>query len=314
MSKSVGIDYHVSVMPQEVLDALQCSSGKIYVDCTTGGAGHSQLIAQNILSGKLICLDVDSDAINQAKFKLSNFNNVEIIKDNYYNLPNILSSKSIDGIDGGILLDLGVSYHQLTSENRGFTFQKESQLDMRMDQSLDITALDLINSLDAQSLEKIFRNYSEERYARRISMAIKSAIAKEPILTTTQLANVIKRAVPYNKNSSIHPATRVFQALRIAVNNELEILEKSLHNFINITKPGARIAVITFHSLEDRIVKNCFKYYSKSCICPVEMIECRCNNTAKLKIINKKPLVPSSEELLANPSSRSAKLRVVERI
>lgn len=315
MNNSVDNEYHISVMPNEILEALQCTSGRIYLDCTVGGAGHSKIIANTITPyGKLICLDVDSDAIEQARSKLGSFTNVQIINDNYYNLPQILLQLGINAIDGGILLDLGVSYHQLTSDNRGFTFQKESKLDMRMDRSLEITAADLLKSLNAASLEKIFRDYGEERYARKISLAIKSAINKEKIETTTQLANIIKKSVPFNKNISIHPATRVFQALRIAVNNELEILEKSLHNFINLTQPGARIAVISFHSLEDRIVKNCFKYYSKSCICPVEMIECRCNHMAKIKIINRKPLIPSQEEIRINPSARSAKLRIAERI
>jgi 16S rRNA (cytosine1402-N4)-methyltransferase len=308
-------DYHRPVMPEKVIEYLKCASGKVYVDCTLGGGGHSELIAASIgTEGLLISLDVDEDAINCAGVRLKNYQNVKIIKSNFINLPEVLKQKGINQVDGGILVDLGVSTHQLTSAARGFTFSSESQLDMRMDKDLSETACDLIYSLNEVELSRIFFEYGEERYARQIARKIKETILIEKIETTTQLANLVKSIYPGSYNMRIHPATRVFQALRIAVNKELENLETFLGSVLDCMAPGSRLAIISFHSLEDRIVKKFYKYWATECICPVNMIECRCNHEKKLSIITKKPLTADEPEVKLNPSSRSAKLRVAERL
>lgn len=302
-------------MLKEAVDALQCTTGKLYVDCTVGGAGHSSLIANKIQpDGKLICLDVDDDAIKQAKEKLKSFPHVHIIKTNYKNIHFALLEAGEKSINGGILADLGTSFHQLTSAERGFSFSSEAMLDMRMDQSLETSAYELINQLSESELVNIFSKYGEEKYSKRIAKAIIEEKSERPIKTTSQLAELVKRSTPKNPKQKIHPATRVFQALRIAVNDELSILEESLTNFLTLTEPGARIAIITFHSLEDRIVKKFFNYWSSSCICYPKLAKCLCGHTPKLKIINKKPIVASEEEINSNPPSRSAKLRIAERL
>jgi 16S rRNA (cytosine1402-N4)-methyltransferase len=302
-------------MPVEVIDALNCESGKVYVDCTVGGAGHSKLIAEKIKpDGTLICLDVDNDAIEEATKKLNEFANVQLFRANHLNLPELMLQAGIDKINGGVLIDLGASYHQLTSTDKGFSFQHSSKLDMRMDQSLTETAEDLVNSLSADELSEIFWKYGEEKYSRRIASAISTYSEKERITDTLQLAEIVKSVVPKSRNFKIHPATRVFQALRIAVNKELEVLQQSLANLLELTAPGARIVVITFHSLEDRIVKNFFKHWALDCICPPTFIECRCEHEKKLKIITKKPIIPGDDELKNNPAARSSKLRIVERL
>jgi 16S rRNA (cytosine1402-N4)-methyltransferase len=301
-------------MPDQVLEGLICQSGKMYLDCTAGAGGHSLLIAQNIQpDGRLISLDVDNEALKEAATKLNQFDNVQLIKSNYLDFPEVLDACGIECIDGGILLDLGTSFYQLTTPERGFSFQYEAPLDMRMNQDSSVTAYDLVNTLGPDELEKIFSEYGEERYSRRIAAKINEISKTKKIETTTQLANLVLSVVPRAKQK-IHPATRVFQALRIAVNNELDILEKTLNKVINYTVPGTRIVIITFHSLEDRIVKQFFKLWSVDCVCPPEMIQCRCNHEKKLKIITKKPQIPSDDEVKSNPPSRSAKLRIAERI
>lgn len=302
-------------MPDQVLEGLKCESGKLYVDCTLGGGGHSFLIANAIgPEGRLISLDVDQDAINEASLKLKDFKNVTIINSNYLKLPSVLSELNINKVDGGILMDLGVSTHQLTSETRGFSFSSESRLDMRMDKSLPVSAFDLVNDLSASELAEIFFNYGEERYSRRIASAIKDFTVNKPLETTKELADLVKSVVPYNKKSKIHPATRIFQALRIKVNNELEILNVFLESIIDLLQPGARLVVITFHSLEDRIVKRFFKHWSLDCVCSPKLAQCNCGHVRKLKIINKKPIISDIDELNINPSARSAKLRIAERV
>jgi 16S rRNA (cytosine1402-N4)-methyltransferase len=302
-------------MPDQVVDGLNCMSGKVYVDCTAGGGGHSLRIANAILpEGRLISLDVDEDAIIEAALVLNDSKNVLLIKGSYLNLPEIIENLGINEIDGGVLVDLGPSYHQLTSSDRGFSFQYESKLDMRMDKTLNVTAFDLITNLSADELANIFIKYGEERYSRRIAKAIKQFSENNKIETTTQLANIVKSVVPVNYKARIHPATRVFQALRIAVNAELETLQLSLNKFLSITTTGTRIAIITFHSLEDRIVKQFFKKWSSDCICLPQIPECRCNHRPLLKIINKKPIIATDVEVNTNPSARSAKLRIAERL
>ena len=307
--------YHQPVMLNQVIEGLRCCPGKVYIDGTVGGAGHSQEIAKLIQpDGTLICLDVDNDALDQAFGKLKDFNNIHIEKSNYLYIPEIMEKLKMDKVNGGILLDLGVSYNQLTSPDKGFSFQNDSILDMRMDRQLSITAEDLVNDLSEVELAKIFKEYGEEKFSNRIARAISIYSKQNKIKTTRQLAKIIEQSVPRLKYTRIHPATRVFQALRIKVNNELEILKQSLDKLLDVTEPGSRIVVITFHSLEDRIVKQFFKFWSVDCVCAPELIECRCNHTKKLKIINKKPIVPEEDELKVNNAARSAKLRIVERL
>lgn len=302
-------------MPDQVIDALNCESGKLYVDCTLGGGGHSSLIAEKIgTDGRLISLDVDQDAIDEATGKLSVFKNVTIVKSNFAKLPDVLSDLNIDSVTGGILVDLGVSTFQLTSPEKGFTFQVDSPLDMRLDKNLTLSAEDLVNTLSEDELAIIFKEYGEERYSKRVAKAIVSSAQKSRITSTLQLADIVKSVVPRSPGLKIHPATRVFQALRIKVNNELGVLEQMLDSVVDLLSPGARIAIISFHSLEDRIVKQSFKTYSLDCICPPEIIECRCEHEKKLKLITKKPLVPDDTEVRGNPAARSAKLRVAERV
>lgn len=315
MNKQYLQDFHKPVMLTEVLDALQCTTGKTYVDCTVGGAGHSESIASAIQpEGKLICLDVDDVALSYSGQILKDYRNVSLYKRNFRYLPELLNELGIESVDGGLILDLGVSKYQLTSSERGFSFTNDSMLDMRMDSSLQKTAYDLINTLSETELSDILYKYGEERYSKRIARAIIKYVQQQPIKTTTQLATLVASVVPKTQKLQIHPATRVFQALRISVNDELNVLSEALPNIINLMRPGARLAVITFHSLEDRIVKHTFKYWASTCVCPPEIIDCRCNHLKKIKIITKKPIVPDNDELKNNPSSRSSKLRVVERL
>lgn len=266
-------------MPEQVIRGLNCSSGKLYVDCTLGGGGHSSLIANRIRpDGRLLCLDVDEDALRVASEKLSGFDNVQIVKSNFSSLKEQLLILGFDKVDGGILMDLGVSSYQLTSPEKGFTFQTESPLDMRLDKELNLTAEDLVNTLSEEELAVIFKEYGEERYSKRIARVIAEESKKNKITNTLQLAQIVKSVVPRSPKLKIHPATRVFQALRIKVNDELGVLSRSINSIIDIMEPGARLAIISFHSLEDRIVKQAFKLWSIDCTCPPEMIECRCNH------------------------------------
>lgn len=307
--------FHQSVLPEQVIEGLNCSSGKVYVDCTAGGAGHSLLIATAIKpDGILISMDVDSDAIQETNIKLVDINNKYIVKSNYMNLPDVLKNLDINSIDGGILIDLGVSSHQLTSMERGFSFRSSYDIDMRMDQDIEVSAADLLNTLSADELAEIFFKYGEERYSNKIARAVIDYRKSHKIETALQLTNIVESIVPRSKQAKIHPATRIFQALRIAVNNELDILQSSLEKFIDLMSPGARLVVISFHSLEDRIVKQFMKHWSCKCVCPPKIIECRCNHVQKLKIINKKPIIPDENEVKNNPAARSAKLRIAERI
>ena len=298
---------HYTVMKHEAVDALECEQGKIYVDCTLGGGGHSELILQRISpKGKLFAFDIDDDAIAFASERLKDFDNLTIIKDSYTNIKSALKSYGVEKITGGVLFDLGASYHQLTKQERGFSFSKEAPLDMRFDMSSDFTAYDVINSYKEDELVKIFSEYGEERFSKRIAKAIVEKRRISPIETTTQLSQLIIESTPRIK-SSIHPATRVFQAVRIEVNNELKNVKKVLNDVLDLLNYGAIISVITFHSLEDRIVKKAFKYEAQRCRCN-EMI-CKCE-PPRIELVNKKPILASEEEIKINPPSRSAKLRI----
>ncbi len=300
---------HYSVMLNEAVDALQCKNGKIYVDCTLGGGGHSELILKRIQpDGKLISFDIDDEAIEHSKERLKSYNNLTIIKSSYVNIKSELKKLNIDRITGGVILDLGASYHQLTKPERGFSFLKDAPLDMRFDTKADFTAYDVINGYKEDDLVRIFSEYGEERFSKRIAKKIVEVRKLSPIRTTKELADIIINCTPSVK-SHIHPATRVFQAVRIEVNGELENIKSVLNDIIDVLDAGAYISVISFHSLEDRIVKQIFKHESSKCRCN-NMI-CTCT-PPKIELVNKKPITASEAELSENPPSRSAKLRVVK--
>lgn len=302
---------HYTVMKQEAVDALECQSGKVYVDCTLGGGGHSELILERISpDGKLYAFDIDDEAIDFASQRLSKYNNLTIIKDSYTNIKSALKTYGVEKITGGVLLDLGASYHQLTKQERGFSFSKEAPLDMRFNMSADFTAYDVVNNYKEDELVKIFSEYGEERFSKRIAKSIVEKRKLTPIKTTTELAQLIVDCTPRIK-TNIHPATRVFQAIRIEVNNELKNVKKVLSDVLELLEYGAIISVISFHSLEDRIVKRFFKYEAQKCRCN-EMI-CKCE-PPRIELVNRKPIVASDAEVKENPPSRSAKLRVVRYI
>lgn len=300
---------HYTVMKHEAVDALECKNGLIYVDCTLGGGGHSGLILEKISpDGKLISFDIDQDAIDAATEKLKGYKNLTIVKNSYTNIKEVLKEQGIDKITGGILFDLGASYHQLTKQERGFSFSKEAPLDMRFNTDSDFSAYDVVNDYSEVDLVKIFSEYGEERFSKRIASAIVTKRKQKTIQTTTELAQIITDAVPRIK-TSIHPATRVFQAIRIEVNQELQNVKSTLNNVLDLLDVGAIISVISFHSLEDRIVKQFMKYHSTRCHCSKTDMICHCP-PPKLELINKKPITASEEELRENPPSRSAKLRI----
>lgn len=300
---------HYTVMKNEAVDALNCQDGLIYVDCTLGGGGHSELILQRISpNGRLFSFDIDDDAIEYASERLKNYKNLTIVKDSYVNIKSVMKSYGIEKITGGVLLDLGASYHQLTKQERGFSFLKEAPLDMRFNMESDFSAYDVINGYKEDELVRIFSEYGEERFSKRIAKAIVNKRLQSPIKTTTELADLIVKSTPRIK-TSIHPATRVFQAIRIEVNNELKNVKKVLSDVLDLLDNGAIISVISFHSLEDRIVKRLFKFEAQKCRCN-EMI-CKCQ-PPRIELVNRKPIIASDEEIKINPPSRSAKLRVVK--
>ena len=299
---------HYTVMKNEAVDALECTSGNIYVDCTLGGGGHSELILQRIApDGKLFAFDIDDDAISFASERLKQYNNLTIIKDSYVNIKSQMANYGIEKITGGVILDLGASYHQLTKAERGFSFMKDAPLDMRFNMTSDFTAYDVVNAYKEDELVAIFSEYGEERFSKRIAKAIVTKRKIRPIKTTLELADLIVEATPRIK-TSIHPATRVFQAIRIEVNDELENVTKILTDVLDLLGYGAIISVISFHSLEDRIVKRLFKYEAQKCRC--NNLICTCE-PPRIELVNRKPIVASVEEIRENPPSRSAKLRVV---
>jgi 16S rRNA (cytosine1402-N4)-methyltransferase len=299
---------HYTVMKNEAVDALCCADGKIYVDATLGGGGHSELILQKISpNGRLISFDIDDDAINAASERLKKYKNLTIVKSSYVNIKDVLNNLGIKKIDG-IIFDLGASYHQLTKQERGFSFMKEAPLDMRFDTDANISAYDIVNDYKEEDLIRIFSEYGEERFSKRIAKAIVSQRNISPIKTTTELSELIISSVPKIK-SSVHPATRVFQAIRIEVNQELQNIKTALVNVLDLLEFNGIISVISFHSLEDRIVKRIFKYYSTRCHCDKTQMICNCPPPI-LELVNKKPIMASDIEVSENPPSRSAKLRI----
>ena len=300
---------HYTVMKNEAVDALDCKNGLVYVDCTLGGGGHSELILKRIQpDGKLIAFDVDDDAIRASQERLKDYKNLTIVKDSYANIKNVLHNLGIEKITGGVLFDLGASYHQLTKGERGFSFSKEAPLDMRFNQDSDFSAYDVVNSYSEAELVRIFSEYGEERFSKRIAKKIVEDRKVRKLETTKDLADLIVNCTPHIK-STIHPATRVFQAIRIEVNQELTNVKNTLNDVLDLLSVGAIISVISFHSLEDRIVKHLFKYHSQRCHCEKNQMICTCP-PPRLELINKKPIMASDEEIRENPPSRSAKLRI----
>lgn len=306
---------HISVLLNEVIDGLNINETGIYVDCTLGGAGHSSEIIKKInAEGRLIGIDQDIEALNAAKEKLKAYENVIYVHNNFTNIESILNDLKVDRVDG-ILMDLGVSSYQLDNGERGFSYMKDAPLDMRMDRDAELTAYKIINEYSEEKLYKIIRDYGEEKFASRIAKFIIDRRKKNTINTTFELVDIIKAAIPAKaRREGPHPAKRTFQAIRIEVNGELQILDKAIEGSINKLKEGGRLAIITFHSLEDRIVKNKFKELADPCKCPKDFPICVCGKLPKVKIITKKPIEPTENELTENPRSRSAKLRLAEKI
>lgn len=300
---------HYTVMKNEAVDALECKDGLVYVDCTLGGGGHSELILQRIFpNGRLIAFDIDDDAIRAASERLKDYKNLTIVKSSYTNIKDVLKNLGIEKITGGVLFDLGASYHQLTKAERGFSFSKDAPLDMRFDMESDFSAYDVVNTYSEDELVRIFSEYGEERFSKRIAKAIVEKRKQKKIETTLELAQLVIDSTPKIK-SSVHPATRVFQAIRIEVNHELQNVKNTLNDVLDLLGFGAIMGVISFHSLEDRIVKHLFKYHSQRCHCDKNQMICNCPPPI-LELVNKKPIMASEEEIKENPPSRSAKLRV----
>jgi 16S rRNA (cytosine1402-N4)-methyltransferase len=305
--------YHEPVMVKEVIALLLVNKTGIYVDGTVGGGGHSYEILKQTDSF-LVGIDCDAEALQAAEKKLEEFGERKILtKANFADLGRVLKSLNIKKVDG-VLLDLGVSSHQLDRPERGFSFNQQALLDMRMDHSLQLSAYDVVNSFAQSELERIIKSYGEEKMAGRIAKAISLKRQLSPIETTAQLAAVVVSSMPAKlKWQKIHPATKTFQAIRIAVNKELDNIKPAIDDATEALKSGGRLCVVSFHSLEDRIVKNEFRALAGGCVCPKDIPFCVCEKEKKLKIITRKALTPSAEEIKANPRSRSAKLRVAEK-
>jgi 16S rRNA (cytosine1402-N4)-methyltransferase len=308
---------HIPVMLPQVIGYLNCIPGKIYVDCTVGGSGHARAICKKIIPGGIfIGIDQDLDAVRNAKKILTPLNlTIHLFHDNFIHLPELLQQLKIDAVDG-ILLDLGISLHQLESSARGFSFNKDEPLDMRMNITSGTTAEDLINGMEEKNLKKIFYNFGEERWAGQIAKRIVTQRRRKPIRSSRELAQIVCDAVPkkISYKQKIHPATRTFMALRIAVNRELEMLDGFMENVADLLNPNGRLCVLSFHSLEDRIVKHRMKALEKGCICPPGLPECVCNKKSLVRILTKKVVRPTKDEVANNPMARSAKLRAVEKI
>lgn len=306
---------HISVLLNEVIEGLNINEDGIYVDGTLGGAGHSLEIVKKLKNGKLIGIDQDLNALDKASQVLKDYKDKIILKhNNYENIDIVLDEIGIEKVDG-ILLDLGVSSHQLDEESRGFSHNKDAPLDMRMDSTSDFTAWDVVNNYSQEKLQEIIWNYGEDRWAKRIAEFIVSERSLKPIETTLELVSAIKKAIPKAvRMEGHHPAKRTFQAIRIEVNRELEVLQNSINKMVNLLNANGRLAIITFHSLEDRIVKEAFKELYKDCICPPNYPKCMCDKKREIEIITRKPIVPTQEELERNSRARSAKLRVAEKL
>ena len=306
---------HRSVLLDECMDGLNIRPDGIYVDGTVGGAGHSSEIAKRLDSGRLIAIDQDETAVAVATERLNALKkNTTVVRSNFCEVAKVCRELGIEQIDG-VLLDLGVSSYQLDTAERGFSYSADAPLDMRMDNRCTLSAYDVVNTYSEQELKRILFDYGEERFAPAIASAIVKRREKSPIETTAELSDIIKYAMPpAAREGGHHPAKRSFQAIRIEVNRELDVIEPAIKGAVEMLSSGGRIAIITFHSLEDRIVKQAFASLASGCTCPKDFPICVCGNKPKVKIVNKKPILPSKQELDENPRSRSAKLRVAEKI
>ena len=308
--------HHISVMPEETVKGLVTTEDGTYVDCTLGGGGHSGLIAAMLTEkGRLIGIDQDAAAIRAASERLKEAKcRVDIVHNNFRNLEQILADENAPLVDG-VVFDLGVSSHQIDTAERGFSYIQDAPLDMRMNPEADFSAYDVVNRYEEKELNRIFKEYGEERWSKRIAQFIVQERVNKPIETTGELVDIICKAVPkaVRQAAGGHPAKRVFQAIRIEVNDELGILETAFRTAVAHLKPGGRIAIITFHSLEDRIAKNVLKELSRGCICPPELPVCMCNHQPEIKIIGK-PIQATADELEHNSRSKSAKLRIAEKL
>ena len=305
---------HKSVLLNEVIESLNIKADGYYVDGTLGGGGHALEVVKRLGSGKLIGIDQDADAVKAATQRLNDYSNsVIIIRDNYVNIENILKRENIDKVDG-IYIDLGVSSYQLDTAERGFTYRYDAPLDMRMDDRNELKASDIVNDYSESELFHIIRDYGEDRFAKNIAKHIVEYRNKKRIETTFELVDIIKASIPMKiQVTGGHPAKRTFQAIRIELNKELEVLTASINVMIDLLKPGGRLSIITFHSLEDRIVKQAFKKAESPCVCPKKFPVCVCGNKSKGRVITRKAILPSEEELEENSRSKSAKLRVFEK-
>ncbi|MBL0388006.1 16S rRNA (cytosine(1402)-N(4))-methyltransferase RsmH [Tumebacillus sp. ITR2] len=308
--------HHISVFAKEAVEALQPEPDHIYVDCTLGGAGHSgRILEASSPTGRLIAIDQDLIAIANAEKVLAPYEGrFTIVHSNFRRLADIVAEQGLSGVDG-VLFDLGVSSPQLDEGERGFSYQHDAPLDMRMDKTQDFTARDLVNEWSQDEIMKILYEYGEEKWSKRIAEFIVRDRAKAPIETTGQLVDIIKAAIPAAaRREGGHPAKRTFQGIRIAVNDELNVFAEAIQQAIDVLNPGGRVAIITFHSLEDRMAKLALQEAARGCICPPQLPICQCNNKPRVKLITRKPIVPSEEELAHNPRARSAKLRIAEKL
>ena len=303
---------HTPVLLAQTIDGLNIRPDGVYVDCTAGGGGHSSAIAERLSDkGRLISLDRDPDAVKAASERLAKFPNASVIHRNYSEMDKVLEELGIEAVDG-ILMDLGVSSHQLDEESRGFSYHSDAPLDMRMSQD-GMSAADIVNTFDEQQLAKIIFEYGEEKFSRRIASNIVRARENAPIETTLQLADIVRESVPQKARREKNPCKKTFQAIRIAVNCEFDHLSEGLDKAFASLKPQGRLAVITFHSLEDRLVKQRFAGWCKGCICPPDFPQCVCGRKPQGILVNRKPIEADEKELESNNRSRSAKLRIIER-
>lgn len=308
--------HHVSILLNECLDALEIRPDGTYIDATLGGAGHSLHIAERLgLGGRLICIDRDDEALANARKRLAPvWDRVTLAKSDFRALDDVLAREGLDGADG-VLFDLGVSSPQLDEAERGFSYMQDAPLDMRMDRQQALTAYDVVNTWSREDIRKILFEYGEERYAPLIAAAIERRRAEKPIETTGELVDIIRGAMPAAAlREKQHPAKRSFQAIRIAVNDELGAVREAMGKAIDVLRPGGRLAVITFHSLEDRIVKEAFRAAAQGCTCPRDFPVCVCGKKPRVKLISRKPILPGADEVKENARARSAKLRVCEKL
>lgn len=305
---------HISVLKQESIEGLNIKPDGVYVDCTTGGGGHSLEIAKRLTTGRLICIDKDTDALQSARERLAGYlNKITFVNDNFANIDKILQDLQIESVDG-VLADLGVSSYQIDTASRGFSFMKDARLDMRMNKTQKLDAMQVVNNYSEAELSRILFEYGEERNARQIARKIVKQRAIKPITTTFELRDIVVSSYPPKFQGKASLCNKAFQAIRIEVNNELNDLTSSIEKMLQVLAKFGRLCIITFHPLEDRIVKNAFKLHATDCICPPHMPKCVCGHKADIKLITRHPIVPTDNELLANSRAGSAKLRIAEKV